>query len=216
MTEHFPPGVHPHALLLPWYLSGTLAESEQQDVTGHLSGCAACRAELAALTRDRHLVREALNDSPGPSRDLRTEVLSRISGTSTAGQPAAPQTAPGRRDRRTRSVWLGGMGLAASLIIVQFVAILRLAQPPTVQPAVLTRGLGSPTTRLEIRVDAGATEAGLSAFLRSLHARIIDGPSTDGAYVVELPTVDPGQVAADLARARAESQLIREVKVVTP
>jgi anti-sigma factor RsiW len=214
VTELLPPGVHPQALLLPWYLSGTLAESEQQDVTAHLAGCAACRAELAALTRDRHLVREALSASPGPSRDLRMEVLSRISGASPGGRPAAPQTAVSRHAWGTRPVWLAGMALAASLIIVQFAAILRLAQVPTVQPPVLTRGLGSPTTRLELLVDPGATEAALTAFLRSLHARIVDGPSADGAYVVELATADPGQIAADLARARAESQLIREVKVL--
>lgn len=214
MSEFLPPGVHPQALLLPWYLSGTLAESEQQDVTGHLAGCAACRAELAALTRDRHLVREALSASAGPSRDLRMEVLSRISGASPGGRPAAPQTAVSRRAWGTRPVWLAGMALAASLIIVQFAAILRLAQVPTVQPPVLTRGLGAPTTRLELLVDPGATEAALTVFLRSLHARIVDGPSADGAYVVELATADPGQIAADLARARAESQLIREVKVL--
>jgi anti-sigma factor RsiW len=216
VTELLPPDVHPQALLLPWYLSGTLAESEQQDVTGHLAGCPVCRAELAALTRDRHLVREALNASPGRSRDLRTEVLSRITGASTGARPAAPQAAVSRRAWRMRPVWLAGMALAASLIIVQFGAILRLAQAPTVQPPVLTRGLGSPTTRLELLVDPGATEAALTDFLRSLHARIVDGPSADGAYMVEIPTTDPGQIAADLARARAESQLIREVKVVTP
>jgi anti-sigma factor RsiW len=71
VTEFLPPGVHPQALLLPWYLSGTLAESEQQDVTGHLAGCAACRAELAALTRDRHLVREALSASPQAACQVR-------------------------------------------------------------------------------------------------------------------------------------------------
>lgn len=216
MTELLPSGVHPQALLLPWYLSGTLAESEQQDVTGHLAGCAVCCAELAALTRHRHLVREALSAFPGPSRVLRMEVLSRISRASLEGRPAAPQTAASRGAWRTRPVWLAGMALAASLIIVQFAAILRLAQAPTVQPPVLTRGLGSPTTRLELLVDPEATEAALTAFLRSLPARLVDGPSADGAYMVEIPTADPGQIAADLARARAESQLIREVKVVTP
>lgn len=215
MTEILPPGVHPQALLLPWYLSGTLAESEQQDVTGHLASCAACRAELAAVTRDRHLVREALSASPGPSRDLQTEVLRRISGASIGGRPPASQTAVSRA-WRTRPVWLAGMALAASLIIVQFVAILRLAQTPTVQPPVLTRGLASPTTRLELLVDPGASQAALADFLRSLRAHIVDGPSADGAYVVEIATTDPGQIAADLARARAEPHLVRELKVIAP
>ena len=215
MIELLPPGVHPQALLLPWYLSGTLAESEQQDVTGHLASCAVCRAELAALTRDRHLVREALGASPGPSRDLRTMVLSRIAAASTPAPPAVARAAEGRGAWHARSpMWRAGVALAASLIIVQFAVILRLAQSPTAAPPVMTRGLGPPTTRLELLVDPGASQAALTDFLRSLHARIVDGPSAEGAYMVEIPTTDTREIAADLGRARAESQLIREVKVV--
>lgn len=215
MIELLPPGVHPQALLLPWYLSGTLAASEQQDVTGHLAGCAACRAELAALTRDRHFVRELLGASPGPSHDLQRKVLSRISGASHATPSAAPQAAEGRSAWGARRlIRRAGMALAVSFIIVQFVIILRLAQTPAAPPPVMTRDVGPPTTRLELVVDPGASQAALTDFLRSMHARIVDGPSAAGAYVVEVATTDSGQVAADVGRARAERKLIREVKVV--
>jgi Putative zinc-finger len=213
VTELLPPGVHGQALLLPWYLSGTLAESEQREVTGHLASCASCRAELAALTRDRHLVREALSAAPGPSRDLRTEVLSKIANASTAGPPAVPPAAKSRGGWRVWPLGRAGMALAASLILVEFGVIVRLAYSPA-PPSVVTRGLGSPTTRLRLLVDANASQAALTDFLRSLHARIVDGPSADGAYVVEIATGDPRQIDQDLGRARAESQLIRELKVI--
>jgi Putative zinc-finger len=213
VTELLPPDLHPQALLLPWYLSGMLADAEQRDVTDHFATCADCRAELAALTRDRRLVREVLTASPGPSRDLRTEVLGKISNASAAGPRAAPLAAESRGGWRVRPLWRAGMALAASLILVQFGVILRLAHPPA-PPSVMTRSLGSPTTRLRLLVDPNASHAALTDFLRSLHARIVDGPSADGAYVVELSTADPRQIDEDLARARAESQLIRELKVI--
>jgi len=216
VREPPPPDLHPQALLLPWYLSGTLAESEQEDVTGHLACCPACRAELASLTRDRHLVRELLSAAPGPSRDLRMKVLSSISGASTTAPAAAPRAADARGTWRTRQpIWRAGIVLAASLIIVQFAVILRLEQPPPAPASMMTRGLGPPTTRLELLVDPDASEAALTAFLRSVHGRIVDGPSVEGAYVVEIRTTDSAQIAEDLALARAETHLIRELKVLS-
>lgn len=213
MSESPPPDLHPQALLLPWYLSGTLAEPEQRDVAGHLAGCDACRAELTSLTRDRHLVREALSSLPGPSRDLGKKVLSRISGDAL---PAAPRVAGDRGVWHLKQpAWWAGMALAASLVVVQFAIILHLARPATAPPAVMTRGLGSPTTRLELLFDPSASQAALTDLLRSLHARVVDGPSADGVYTVEIATADPGQIADDLARARAEPRLVREVRVIS-
>lgn len=52
-TPHNLAPPHPTATLLPWYLTGTLKESERQAVDEHLASCADCRAELAHLTRLR-------------------------------------------------------------------------------------------------------------------------------------------------------------------
>jgi len=78
------PPAHLSLQLLPWYLSGTLNDTERRQVTAHLARCHVCRAELEALTLVRRMVREAFAESPpGPMRRL----LSRI-------------FKPNRRDRR--------------------------------------------------------------------------------------------------------------------
>lgn len=51
--------------LLPWYLNGTLDESERREVRGHLAGCEACRkaledTRLAWTIYDQHIPSEAL------------------------------------------------------------------------------------------------------------------------------------------------------------
>jgi hypothetical protein len=57
-----PPG-HPLMQLLPWYLSGTLNDTERRQVAAHLARCHVCRAELEALTLMRRMVREAFAES---------------------------------------------------------------------------------------------------------------------------------------------------------
>lgn len=61
MSETEPPhdGIHPEALLLPWFLSGTLEAAERKQVTAHLAQCAACRTELESLTVLRRLLRDS-------------------------------------------------------------------------------------------------------------------------------------------------------------
>ena len=51
--------------LLPWYLNGTLDESERREVRGHLAGCEGCRqaledTRLAWTIYDQHIPSEAL------------------------------------------------------------------------------------------------------------------------------------------------------------
>lgn len=65
-----PPG-HPQIQLLPWYLSGTLNDTERRQMTVHLAHCQLCRAELEALTLVRRIVRESFADSaPGLFRRM--------------------------------------------------------------------------------------------------------------------------------------------------
>lgn len=59
------------------YLSGELRVETCHDVLRHLDGCSACSAELAARTRVRELLREAVAQESVP-RDLRARIQARI------------------------------------------------------------------------------------------------------------------------------------------
>jgi hypothetical protein len=219
VTELLPPEVHPQALLLPWYLSGTLSPSERDEVAAHLRGCENCAAELAALTRDRRLVRDLLSDAErAPMRDLHRETLKRIGlagaalDAPTSTQPASRAPAPALIYNR----WRVATALAASLVLVQLAVIVHLSRSPTPESPVETRSLGPTTTRLRLLVNPGAREATLFELLRALPARVVDGPDADGAYLVEVPTADSARIAQILARARANPELIREASVASP
>ena len=65
-TPHNLAPLHPTATLLPWYLTGTLKESERQAVDEHLASCVDCRAELAHLTRLRIPMKTAFAEETTP------------------------------------------------------------------------------------------------------------------------------------------------------
>ena len=66
--------------LIPWYLSGALTNEEEREVAAHLSQCDACRDELVSATRLRLDVHAIVDDEPGPSSQLRDEVMRRTLG----------------------------------------------------------------------------------------------------------------------------------------
>jgi hypothetical protein len=203
---------HPQALLLPWYLSGTLSSAEVRQVTSHLASCLSCRGELAALTIDRRRVREAFNAGPAPSPELRDRVLRQI--WKSAGGP--PEPSARRAGWLLRPHWRVAAALAGCVIAAQLVVILRLAEAPQPASMLTTRGLPAGGTRLRLHLNPRANEAQLAELLRALPGRIVDGPSADGAYVVETPITSPGGLTALLARVRANPNLIRDAELVAP
>jgi len=214
MSERALPGdVHPQSLLLPWFLSGTLAESERKEVAAHLVACERCSAELATLTRDRRLLRETLAEAPTITRDLRPEVLRGIEARrSSPGARAAREARPGWW--RVALVPRLAAAVAVCLILTQSVVILRLASIPAPAPQVTTRGLAAPTSRLRLVPAAAAPTSQIDELLRRLNARIVDGPAADGALVVEVTTTDRERLAEKLALARADPRLILDAQLL--
>ena len=77
-TPHEVSMVHPAAALLPWYLTGTLKESERRAVDEHLAACAECRAELESLTRLRAPLQAALAEEPMPVLHVKQAVMVQV------------------------------------------------------------------------------------------------------------------------------------------
>ena len=74
------------AHLLPAFVAGTLASDERRAVLAHLTGCPACRAELASWRTIDDALREPLPDQPADDATLR-EVWRRVDATPQAGRP---------------------------------------------------------------------------------------------------------------------------------
>jgi len=216
MTEEADPRtpVHSQALLLPWFLAGTLTEFEREAVIAHLSSCRGCQAELESVHACRELVCKALSPATTPSPEAERRVMQSIGSR----QQAVAGATRGRR----RAPWLRRVagGVSVAVIGAQAVAILYLAGirahaplPPT---SVVSRGLAPARTQLRVMIAPTATEGAISGLLARLNARIVDGPRADGAYVIELAPLAVDRDASTLERLNSDRALVLEAHVVSP
>jgi len=184
-------GAHEQAqLLLPWHASGTLEPDEAALLEAHLAECAECRRDLAS----ERLMRELYGAMP------------------VAGKPAraplpAPRLQPRRRPawrsvtRRLSTTWGKAAMAAAAVALVVAVAPRQsdgeyqlLGSNTAAQPgnAIVLFAPDTPARDLRAALDRAG-------------ARLVDGPTASGAYIVQVP--DDGRAAA-LERLRASPHVV--------
>jgi anti-sigma factor RsiW len=212
MTTLQSPAPHDAALLLPWYVNGTLAESEHRAVEAHLRECAACSGELDSIREVREQARGFFAASPVPAR-LRTEVLSRVKAQASRPSRTLLQSlADALAVRPPR--WAAAAAVA--IIVVQAGALGWFALNAGPEPQVRSRSVEAPHARIRIVFNPRAPEEEIRAGLIALGGRIIDGPSLDGAYVVELPAVEPTVLSQRLRELRARPGLVERIENAAP
>lgn len=173
--------------LLPSVVNGTASADERSDVERHLSGCPACREELAFQQR-LYTAMTASRATVGPDLEAGLErLLERI------GQHPGAQSPP--RARRGAQRWSASAlayGLAALLVLgAGGTALFRSGLGDAVRPAAYrTLSSGSPgleqprAPRATIRlvVDDTMPIGRLQALLTSLGLQIVGGPGANGIY----------------------------------
>lgn len=184
--------------LLPWYVNGTLEADETAMVDAHLADCADCRADLAseqALARDVAAL-------PIDVEHAWSTLNDRIGAAGPPRRLAEPM--PFLR-RKVAMGWALGGPLAAAAAVAFAVAIVPGAPSPAGETY---RALGSaPTARpgnalVMFRPDARDDD--LRAALTKAGARVVDGPTASGAYVVRIA---PDRRTQALAGLRATPQV---------
>jgi hypothetical protein len=81
---------------------------------------------------------------------------------------------------------------------------------------VMTRGLGSPTVRLRVIFQETVSERQIRSLIQGMHGRIVDGPTSDGAYIMEFPAGDQAAAQKKVDALRRETESVRMVEPVTP
>ncbi|CAN7429638.1 zf-HC2 domain-containing protein [Massilia sp. LjRoot122] len=202
MNQFADVGDMPHAeaqLILPWLLNGTLAEQERVRAEAHLRVCSACRRDLASL----EAIRRAAPQPPAfdPERALERLRPRLEQGDLPPAPRAAPAPFPGpeQRPAANDSRWLRIASAAQFGLIVLLLGL--LVRPG--DPAATYQALGStsPEANAVVRFAPGTPERELRRILRAGSARVVDGPSAAGAYVLALPH---DKLAPALERMRAE------------
>lgn len=218
--DTFDRSVHPEEALLPWYVNGTLREDERRQVDQHLSSCAACRAELDELAQLNVQLSEVYAGQSHPSTQVQGTVLAQVTR-----EASAKRAKPGTGAQRPKGLvdWFQSLfaprwapALVVTLLVAQLGLLLWSMSRPILSDQVTTRGLGSPTVRLRVVFLETVPERQIRALIQDSHGRIVDGPTPDGVYIMEVPARDQAAVQKKIDVLRSQTETIRTVEPVTP
>jgi Putative zinc-finger/Fervidolysin N-terminal prodomain len=188
--------------LLPWHAAQTLDADERERVEAHLAECPRCQADLA-FERRLQAAHRALDGAP--AHDVERD-WARL--TSRLDEPA-PSRGAGLRAavRRWREGWQAlGANVRRVLVtqcalIAALGVVLGLALPFGGVYRALGAGPANAQGNLLVMFRAEASEAQLRAALQAAGARVVDGPTAAGAWLLAVPAA---RKAAALESLRAQ------------
>ena len=216
-TPHEAPTAHPFAALLPWYLTGTLKESERRTVDEHLATCGECRTELESLSKLRTPLQAAWAEEPMPPLHVKQSVMTQVQADR-ASHHALHSTASDGGAGNALEQWFRNLfaprwipALASVLLIGQLALLLwmsgtQMASPPD---TVTTRGIPPASVRVTLVFQESAPEARIRGVIQDLNGRLVDGPTSEGAYTVEVPIAESAALDTRITRLRQQPDLIR-------
>jgi hypothetical protein len=191
--------------LLPWYLMQTLEADEAERVRAHLADCPRCQAELAF---ERQL--QAATALPGEATADVEHGLAALRERIRHATPPAHR--PMGRWHRLLRGWQAGapwlrwaaalqcaalLGLGTALLHAQFAADAGYRALGSASPAA--------AGNLLVRFRPEASERELRQALQDSGARLVDGPTVTGAYLLHVP---PAQQAEALRHLRAHAAVV--------
>ncbi len=182
--------------LLPWYANGTLALAEAAAIEAHLAECDECRAELAS---ERSLARDVAA-LPLDSEHGWATMSRRLDSAARARQAHPPRFF---LQQKIAVGWSAAITLAAAALV--FTLATSLPREAAVQTYhVLGAAPSSRTGNIVILFKPVATEQEMRAAMIKADARLVDGPSANGSYLVRVGAGDRGRA---LGQLRASSQV---------
>ncbi len=201
MAEIFPLKANEHDKvleLLPWFVNGTLSADETGRVETHLEGCAECRE---ALSFERQLAR-GVATLPLNVNDSWNAMAQRLSNE--RREPAFHGNVHFLR-RRVPVAWAGASALAAAATVAIVLGLPAGQQQLTGQTY---HTLSAPRTatpgQIVVLFKPDTTEQQVRVILSAQNARVVDGPTAAGAYVLHVE----GKPAPALNALRQSSQIV--------
>jgi len=225
--------VHHIAYLLPWYVGGTLSSEDRRTVDAHLAQCPACQEELREVQETKKGVQAFFEALPGPSHHTWENIQAEIT------QRVPPKAVPighvkwsHRLEHMLRALFAPrwAPGLAVTLIVAQTFLILvgqftsspegqRTTQPitgPFIERDPAMTSMPQPhSATIQLVFQAQATEEDIRSIVHQLQGRIVDGPSLNGIYTLEIPTTDVRQLDRQLHELQETKPVIQAAQRVS-
>ena len=188
--------------LLPWFVNGTLEHDERELVERHLIECAHCRDEVAVLRQLQDLHADAAPELDASAALQRLRGRLRVHGTA----PRVSRWQSLRRGWMLTPQWLrGAVAVQALVVLVLAVALIGPDRPDaryrTLGDAAPAVTLQEDVRQLVVVFDPRISQAQMRQLLRASQARIIDGPSDAGAYVLAVPAARASSIRDALRAA---------------
>lgn len=176
--------------LLPWLVNGTLGSRELELVEEHLAECEECRDELAV---ERKLAHEIASIPIDWDSGLRS-------------RPRVEMHAPVRENSpvslwhsRVPFGWAVGSPLAAAAAVALVFVNIGQRQPVEPQYRALSAPVVVQPANLVIQFEPATRVDAVQSALEAVDARLVDGPTETGAYLLR---VDQGKREQALKRLR--------------
>lgn len=188
-------------LLLPWYVTAKLTATDHVLIERHLAHCAGCQAELAAERNLHVLVAELPATLPPDWASLERRIGSRSSSAAIAGLVAS--IGFWLKQAGARRVSLGWVMLP-QLVAALLIALVML---PGRSPAYRTQGSasGPASANAIIMFRPETREVDIRRLLADDDARLVDGPTAAGAYLLR---ISPARRSATLLRLRRDHAIV--------
>jgi anti-sigma factor RsiW len=164
--------------LLPWLVNGTLAQDEIALVEAHLSDCAECQAELAA---ERQLA-AAIESSPIDSEAAWERMERRLEEAANPRLRALPSL----WRKRVPIGWAVASPMAAAAALALIIINVPSRQPVDAQYRALGAPDAAPTANLIVQFQPTTRISEVQGALQSVDARLVDGPTQTGAYLLHV------------------------------
>ena len=188
--------------LLPFYVNGTLRGEELDHVRQHVATCDQCRRETDWL-RNVFAACTAIAPLPEAADAAHADSMA-VLAAEAASQRWTSRIASGWQ---TTQPWVR-MLIAAQLAVLAVLATL-LAADVGDEPTYRTLGAYAHPApgrdAIAVMFDPSITESELRRVLAGARARIVDGPTTTNAFVLEVAT---SQVAEAIQKLRAERMVL--------
>ena len=178
--------------LLPWFVTGRLSNADLAQVSAHVATCDACRAELEAERALNEGVAKLPIDVDLGWAALRRRVES--GSTRERAWPRARRLVRQVVERPRAAVFLVAAQVA---LLVAAIAILPGLPRPTPYHALAAASAPAAGNMIVMfRPDTNAAD--MTALLADSGARIVDGPTVTGAFVLAVPPARRPVVLASL------------------
>jgi anti-sigma factor RsiW len=197
-------------LLVPWFVNGTLSESQRQRVETHLARCASCRAEVAeqSLLREHMGRHESVVYTPQASLQ---KLLSRIDSEPTEPRAVLLQPASGVA---TSQRWLVAAAVLSAIAVMTAGLSWWRMQDERMAPRYMTLTSESDelahTPAARVVFAPAANVARVSELLRRHHARIVAGPTEAGVYTLTFMSADTASAVDEVRSADAVQESVTQ------